>query len=329
MNYSLRELNSGDIKEIDALFSIVFQHFFKKPSKSNLELINWKHFNNPNGKSVLMGAFFDKELIASAAMIPEKINYFGEEKISYKCTDLMTHPDHHRKSLSKQIISLLLKESKVKSSFFCYTLCSKLATKSFVKNNWKHLDNIVYYFKPNFLIRLSSFFSSKFDEGLEFVDSLDLLKTYKFENRTTDISVHKSYEFLQWRILHPNFPYRIIVHRNSDGEVNGYLIYSLSTNKILNVIDVDSVGKTNIKIKLIKAAETIVYKEKLRAILVTCSHKSSFGNFFRTSGYFVNTYSKGPLKSFQDLNIFYHAHLASNFSTIDSWNFYGLSYDDV
>ena len=26
MNYSLRELNLGDIKEIDALFSIVFQH---------------------------------------------------------------------------------------------------------------------------------------------------------------------------------------------------------------------------------------------------------------------------------------------------------------
>ena len=323
MNYSLRELDLGDIKKIDALSSIVFQH------KSNLELINWKHFNNPNGKSVLMGAFFDKELIASAAMIPEKINYFGEEKISYKCTDLMTHPDHRRKSLSKQIISLLLEERKVKSSFFCYTICNKIATKSFLKNNWKHLDKIVYYFKPNVLIRLSSFFSSKFDEGLEFVDSLDLLKTYKFENRTTDISVHKSYEFLQWRILNPNFPYRIIVHRNSDGEVNGYLIYSLSTNKILNVIDVDSVGKTNIKIKLIKAAETIVYKEKLRAILVTCSHKSSFGNFFRTSGYFVNTYSKGPLKSFQDLNIFYHAHLASNFSTIDSWNFYGLSYDDV
>ena len=323
MNYSLRELDLGDIKKIDTLSSIVFQH------KSNLELINWKHFNNPNGKSVLMGAFFDKELIASAAMIPEKINYFGEEKISYKCTDLMTHSDHRRKSLSKQIISLLLEERKVKSSFFCYTICNKIATKSFLKNNWKHLDKIVYYFKPNFLIRLSSFFSSKFDEGLEFVDSLDLLKTYKFENRTTDISVHKSYEFLQWRILHPNFPYRIIVHRNSDGEVNGYLIYSLSTNKILNVIDVDSVGKANIKIKLIKAAETIVYKEKLRAILVTCSHKSSFGNFFRTSGYFVNTYSKGPLKSFQDLNIFYHAHLASNFSTIDSWNFYGLSYDDV
>ena len=323
MNYSLRELDLGDIKKIDTLSSIVFQH------KSNLELINWKHFNNPNGKSVLMGAFFDKELIASAAMIPEKINYFGEEKISYKCTDLMTHSDHRRKSLSKQIISLLLEERKVKSSFFCYTICNKIATKSFLKNNWKHLDKIVYYFKPNFLIRLSSFFSSKFDEGLEFVDSLDLLKTYKFENRTTDISVHKSYKFLQWRILNPNFLYRVIVHRNSDGEVNGYLIYSLSANKILTVIDVDSVGKTNIQSKLIKAAETIVYKEKLRAIMVTCSQKSSFGNFFRISGYFVNTYSKGPLKSLMNLNIFYHANLASNFSTKDSWNFYGLSYDDV
>jgi len=30
-----------------------------------------------------------------------------------------------------------------------------------------------------------------------------------------------------------------------------------------------------------------------------------------------------------NLNIFYHANLASNFSTKDSWNFYGLSYDDV
>ena len=83
MNYSLRELDLGDIKKIDTLSSIVFQH------KSNLELINWKYFNNPNGKAVLMGAFFDKELIASGAMIPEKINYFGEEKISYKCTDLL------------------------------------------------------------------------------------------------------------------------------------------------------------------------------------------------------------------------------------------------
>ncbi|MEE2924440.1 MAG: hypothetical protein VX619_06635, partial [bacterium] len=164
---------------------------------------------------------------------------------------------------------------------------------------------------------------------LEFLDSLNSLKAYKFEKRTTDISVHKSYEFLQWRVLNPNFSYRVIVHKNSDGEVNGYLIYSLSTNKILTIIDIDSVGKINVQSKLIKAAEAIVYKEKLRAIVVFCSQKGSFRDFFRTSGYFVNTYGKGPLKSLLDLNIFYHDNSVSNFSTKDSWNFYGLSYDDV
>ena len=92
MSYQFRELSQKDINSIDSLFSDAFGY------KPNKKLIKWKYFQNPRGQAVIVGAFYGDTLVASGAMTPEKINFFGETKIVYKFADLMTHPNHQRKT---------------------------------------------------------------------------------------------------------------------------------------------------------------------------------------------------------------------------------------
>ena len=323
MSYQFRELSQKDMNSIDSLFSEVFSY------KSNKKLIKWKYFQNPCGQAVIVGAFYEDTLVASGAMTPEKINFFGETKIVYKCTDLMTHPNHQRKSLSTKINGLLLEHKQIKSSLFTYTLCSKLATKSFLNNNWSHLDSIFYFFKPLLFIKLSSLISPIKLQSIEFFDSVgNTLDNYKFENNHSKISVNKSSEFINWRTANPNFIYKLICHRNNQREVDGYLIYSISENNVLNIIDVETGENISVFKKLVRGAESVALKEKHKAIVVFCLLRSSLGKLFKSKRYFVNPYQKGPLKSLLDLNFFSQAS-TEELLKIDLWDIYALSYDDV
>jgi len=323
MSYQFRELSQKDINSIDSLFSEAFGY------KPNKKLIKWKYFQNPCGQAVIVGAFYGDTLVASGAMTPEKINFFGETKIVYKFADLMTHPNHQRKSLSTKINGLLLEHKQIKNSLFTYCLCSKLATKSFLKNNWSYLDSIFYYFKPFLLIKLSSLISPIKLQSIEFFDSVgNTLDNYQFENNHSKISVNKSSEFMKWRTANPNFIYKLICHKNNQREVDGYLIYSISENNVLNVIDVETGGNISVFKKLVRGVESVALKEKHKAIVVFCLLRSSLGKLFKSERFFVNPYQKGPLKSQMDLNFFSQTS-TEELLEIDLWDIYALSHDDV
>ena len=104
-------------------------------------------------------------------------------------------------------------------------------------------------------------------QSIEFFDSVgNTLDNYQFENNHSKISVNKSSEFMKWRTANPNFIYKLICHRNNQGEVDGYLIYSISENNVLNIIDVETGENISVFKKLVRGAESVALKEKHKAI---------------------------------------------------------------
>lgn len=319
--YSYKLLSIDDIPQLEKLFLAAFNQQVKK------DFFKWKYFDNPFGSAILVGAYFNDLLVGSGAMIPEELNHCGKINLTYKCTDLMTHPYHQQKGISKSVNAFLNEEVLKTKASYTYTLCSKVSTKSFVKNKWVHVEEISNFFKPRILLRSSFLFANR-KSGIHHFDELgNILDNFRFFVSDNLISLNKTNAFMKWRISNPNFSYKILCHFDEKEEVNGYLIYSLSSNNLVNIIDFESTDKLIVK-NLLKELEYLAVKGRFRGILVMTLKKSRLYRFIGRRGYIRNPFNKGPLKTILDFNMKVND---SDESLFDSriWEISSLNYDDI
>ena len=243
----------------------------------------------------------------------------------------MTHPTHQKKGLSKKINELLIEKTKELKTPFSYTLCSKISTKSFIKNKWIFIEEVINFFKPYVLLKATVIFKKTDLKAFHVYNAIENhLDEYKFNEDSTKIAVQKNARYLQWRTSNPNFTYKVICSYNNEKKINGYLIYSISVNKLLNVIDMEcDTSNKVIRSQLLNYAEYIVVKEKLKGILVMTIKNSPFYNFIKSKKYLSNPFSKGPLKTILDFDIYIFDKNKISINNTIHWDFYGLSYDDI
>ncbi len=318
--YTEKYLEIEDYNEIVNLFKISFNR------ENNVDFFKWKYFDNPHGKAIVSGIYDKDILIASGAMIPEKFNYNNEQLLIYKCTDLMVHPLYQKQGLASRINKKLKQIIIDKNTPFIYTLCSKKATPSFVKNGWKNIGDLTNYFKPIQLIKFLNIFRIIANTTVKYYDNIDLLKEYNFNNSNEDISLNKSYDFFIWKTNNPNYKYGILLNIEN-GEVNGYLIFSYGQANILNIIDIDSNNKKTAK-KLLKTLESKSIELKARGIIGIAYSQSALKQILIKNGYFKNPFKFGPLVSNADLN---HNNLnfKYNIENKNRWNIYAINFDDI
>jgi len=325
-NYSYRLLSVENVSILNELFTTVF----KIQPKPNF--IFWKYFGNPAGNAIVAGAFSENnQLVASGAMIPEIMNVNNKTAVVFKFTDLMTHPEHQKKGLSKNISALINEEISKLNTPFSYTLCSKIATRSFISNKWQHLAGITNFFKPYLLIKSAFLFPPKPNQQIRHFDQIgENLNSYPFKKKEKFIHLVKSKEFLKWRTSNPNFNYGLIVNYNEEKIATAYLIYSISPNNLLNVLDIESAySDCQLELELLRQAEQIVLTNKYRGIVILAVRKTSFYNLIKKAGYLVNPFQKGPLKSILDLNAIEHKNGNISLTDLSLWEINGLNYDDV
>lgn len=267
----------------------------------------WKYFSAFQHETVVVGLFDKNELIASGALLFEMIAGNGKIIKTLRCTDLMTHPNHRGKGASKKISNALneyISESKVD---VVYTMCSKIATKSFLKTGWKFQKPIHYYFKPSVLSQLSNLFLKQ-NKGLLYNDSLDVLCDV-YKNKFSDDEFLK---FIEWRYSNLKYHYQLIFSKDKQE----FIIYTIHNN-FLFIIDFEVKH-----FSFLKYLDEIVTDEKVRGIIVLSSSnnikKMKFSIF---KGYFVNKFKFGVLKSLLDFNIF---RGEQNLNKVYSYN-----YDDI
>ncbi len=298
-DYSIRILTAEDLPLLNKLFSVAFNC---TPKQGFLE---WKYFANPAGNAILIGAFYTNELVGSGAMLPEKIILQNTEILVYKCTDLMIHPNHQKKGISIKINKLLVQKTQEISPSILYTFCSKTSTKSFLKNHWIFIEEIVNFFKPYLLLKLtclSNKLSVEYTFTNEFINSQ--LHSYNFNMNRGFAFLKKSVEFIKWRTSNPNFSYKIICAHNKEGYIDGYLIYSISPNNLLTVLDIDSCLEDGVLTQeLLSYAESLVLVEKRKGIMIMAIKNSPLFKISKKRKYIVNTFNRGPLKTILDFAV--------------------------
>jgi hypothetical protein len=328
-NYEIRLFGKEQMQAWNDLFKATFTTGLPE------NLFQWKYFSNPFGDAILAGAFNNDELVAAGALMPE-LNYLnGRKKLLYKFTDLMVHSSHQKRGLANKIIAHLTKQATANGSELLYTLCSKIATKGFVKNNWVYKGAMLNYFKPRILLGLQFAFVRQqkllAEKTIRIItEPLELQSYFTVQNPSQLFIVAKDYAFLRWRMSHPRFKYRVLLYEQ-DERVMGYLLLSHeSVSNMYSVIDVDAINDDKKVIEaLLCTAEYLAYKAAARAILVTAMPDSSMHKAIGNKLYFHNPYSRGPLKSELDFNICLLENDLPYRNQEKLFDISALNYDDV
>lgn len=321
--YIYRTLTFDDLNSIEELYL----NSFNCPLKENF--FKWKYFKNPFGNTILAGAFYENKLVGSGAMILEELIIKGRVVKVYKCTDLMTHSDHQKKGISKEVNKLLIEEVNKTKAPLSYTLCSKISTKSFLKNNWLYVNEITNYFKPFLVLKLSNLFKVEKYKNILLLNGFDEnMNNYQFCQNIDKITLNKSLDYLKWKMSNPNFDYNILSSFDDKNKINGYLIFSISKNKLINIIDYESFDKEVLK-TLFSKLERLAIKNKYRGILFMTLKGSDNEKFIKKKGYITNPFNKGPLINLLDLNVRYDDKSFEFINNVEEWNLNALNYDDI
>ncbi len=279
-------LNKSHLPEIFRLFQTCFN-----ANTITEQFFLWKYFENPDGDAILCGVFDDQRLIASAALLPENIFLPNEKKKLLKFTDLMTDPAYRGKGLAKKIVQQMtekgLQETKV-----IYTICSKIATKSFLHAGWNKQDAMLYFFRIPMLPLLQNFHNTQLHK-VNLNDVIDHLILPYSEEESICLK-----QRLLWRTQNPKFNYAIITK-----QINGishFILFSTHL-KTYQIVCYSEYSDSKTLAILFRKLHFTSYKS--RKYVVSLQPKKNQLYFFLLSkGYLFNLFSFGKMKSILDLN---------------------------
>jgi predicted GNAT family acetyltransferase len=308
----LRWLVRADVEQLHNLFTLCFD--FQTISK---DFFKWKYFDNPAGEALVCGLFDGTKLIASGALLPELVDYQGSSKLIYKCTDLMTDPTHRGKGLAKKLVHNLTEQGLEKSDFL-YTICSKVATKSFLRADWSYIDKMIYFVRfPLFSILKKNtnifYHRSNFD---------DVISSLNVPGRENEMKILK--DILLWRVYNPKFRYGM--YELVEQGISHFIVFS-ELNRSIQLVYFTTYSSEKILKMLFGRLHKDARKTNRKVILLLPANTQYFSILIK-KGYFTNLFSFGKMQSLLDLNFI------STKNDVDFIPFFEsklsmLNYDDV
>ena len=318
--YTIQTLSNVYHKQFYELYKLAMN------TTAHPDLLSWKYFENPSGNAKWVGLFYEDKLVGSGALLPEKMRVFSDISIVYKFTDLIIHPEHQGKGLSRIIIENLNRPG----DGLCFTLCSKGATSGFIRNSWQYSGKFMNYFKPGII--LQPFKKISQNNHFEFrlsKKASDILDQYTFREDFSRITTYKTHTYLDWRMHHPDYLSSIIGCYES-GTLLGYLIYSVSGKCLFHIIDIEAINDNNEIISaLLSEFELKAANDKAKGIIGCTISGTKFQHILQSKHYFCNPFSRGPLPSILDFNIKALGVQSDSVKDPKSWDIYSLQYDDM
>ncbi len=308
----LKWLSEFDIHQIHDLFSICF-----KNNELSNDFFKWKYFENPVGNAFVCGFFDNDKLIASGALLPELLFFEKKSDVIYKCTDLMTDPNYRGKGLAKKMVDALTKRG-LNESFLLYTICSKIASKSFFGSGWRHQDEMIYFFRIPFLPSLANkhIGNIHFDNLNVVIDQLNL-------PYDEDYSTYLK-NSLKWRTANTKFKYGIYVIKKDN--ISHFILFSI-VRDIIQIVYFTDFSSRKIKNQLFRKLHDFGNLSKKKQIALLPKRTFLF-LLFVNKGYLTNLFSFGKMRSTMDLNIIQSKDKTANINFFVN-QITMLNYDDI
>lgn len=196
----IREATEIDIAEIIQVLKVSLGETSLPLSE---EIWNYKHVNNPFGKSIVLVAEENNKIIGLRAFMRWQWTCNAKIYNTFRAVDTATHPEHQGKGVFKKLTLKAVELAKKEGDHFVFNTPNDQSRPGYLKMGWEVVDNIVVSLQPgygSFWKLKSKEFSYKVDIQANDEDLKKLCAVWN-SNLKADkkLFTSKTPNFLKWR----------------------------------------------------------------------------------------------------------------------------------
>ena len=304
------EIRKAESQDLPGILKVLKKSLGETSSQKTEAVWNYKHVNNPFGKSLVLVACIDGQIVGVRAFMNWQWK-FGEETYSaFRAVDTATDPDHQGKGIFKRLTLKALEIGQKEGVNFVFNTPNDQSKPGYLKMGWKEVEKIRLTLLPcnpiNFFKK--SQFEPSISQNCSESEFSSLLEEYH-----SSLAIHqklftpKDENFLNWRYEQNALQsYRVVKSNNlylaaylkDRGKFKelriSEMIYSLpegesEARKVISQLSTES------------AANFVAYAN------------DDFSKTFSISGHF------GPVLTLKDLNL--NNDQSSSFLNLSNWSY--------
>lgn len=194
----IREATHNDIPQI---LTVLKASLGETSSKKTEEVWNFKHVDNPFGKSLVLVAEEDGEIIGVRAFMRWRWQKGDQTYSAFRAVDTATHPDHQGKGIFKKLTLKALEVGKERGDHFVFNTPNEQSRPGYIKMGWEEVGKLKIHLR---FLNLLPFKNKELEyktSGNE-VAITELLNAYLEQLTTTNkLFTPKDITYMKWRYL--------------------------------------------------------------------------------------------------------------------------------
>jgi predicted N-acetyltransferase YhbS len=215
----IREAKS---KDLPSILAVLKASLGETSSKKNEAVWNYKHIQNPFGKSLVLVAEDNEEkIIGVRAFMRWRWQLKGKTYSAYRAVDTATHPEHQGKGIFKKLTLKALDIANNSEDHFVFNTPNSQSRPGYLKMGWEEIGKIKIGIAPVWPWSVNSCNQENSYKNLE--ELVPLLENYNSNQSGLNlIYTAKTINFLKWRYIdNPLIDYDVFYSKNYF--VAGYL----------------------------------------------------------------------------------------------------------
>ena len=305
---TIREATPNDLPSI---INVLKESLGETSSKKNFDVWNYKHVDNPFGKSLVLVAEENDKIIGVRAFMSWQWQIEDSLYKAYRAVDTATHPHHQGKGIFKKLTMKALEVSQGSGDHFVFNTPNAQSKPGYIKMGWEEVGRVKTQIIPQSPLRL--FDQKKRQAYYPRYDSLkindELLQKHNLECISEGkIFTPKNVNYLTWRYIENKIQEYFI----DSGENHFVAVYLKTRGDIRELRVSECIFKNDLgKLSIRKFLNTISSEYK--------AHFISYLTFNKSLSSFNLSAPLGPVLTFRNINC--TSKEKYKFLNHDNWNY--------
>lgn len=281
-------------EDINSIIQVLKASLGETSSRKDKTVWDYKHVNNPFGKSLVLVAEEDNQIVGVRAFMRWEWQLGAKTFKAFRAVDTATHPDYQGKGIFKKLTLKALEIGKESGDHFVFNTPNSQSKPGYLKMGWEEVGRVETQIIPQSPLR----FLNRSNKAVKYpVEQLidideDVVRWYNEKSESErKLFTPKTTAYLKWRYL--------------ENEIQSYFISSDENHFMAAYI------KKRGNIKELRVSE-IIYKDKkyikvIKKFLSKISSENnanfiSFHSVFYKLSFFQIKASLGPVLTFKNIN---------------------------
>ncbi|RYG41230.1 MAG: GNAT family N-acetyltransferase [Chitinophagaceae bacterium] len=304
------EIVSATPLDMPAMIALLKKSLGESLMPKSEGFFNWKHYENPFGRSMVLLAKENEEVIGLRAFMRWEWMRGGEKVTAVRAVDTATDPSHQGKGIFKKLTLQAVADCKAEGVGIVFNSPNASSRPGYLKMGWKDAGRMPLWLKPGSIIpakyneenvnsHLEHFSISKVSELLQSENEFPSSKKF-FHTPLSPAYIH-------WRYSHcPVVKYGAVAAKGSFGII--FRVKKLKAFSELRICEMWSAGPAGEK-EMMCALKTVV--NKFRPLMVSCAPTPLISG---KAGFF-GPFQKGPITTIREL----HLTQLNDFENFNAW----------